>query len=504
MIAFRAISITFLLSLHSLSGQAWTGAYTEGNDAIKSSGGCSLCIPPDATRPTDTTKLRPLAVRYAECRGRAMAFAGDMRQSVWKFAPSLDRVTFMLSFAANLPPDYVAMWRDKEILLSSKFCELSEPDQRAEVAHQLGHAIDEELRPISGRTSDPQERVTAEIAAAGWATWILRDIQVPDDPVFTQATARGLDVAAIRGWVEGAKASRKLLAYRMDFQRALDKADQAKLSEFVEKYKNDDPEKLVAKAHQALASIKSGDPRTAQSDERKTLTKGAMLIVDRNSQTTLAEIPDSGTCSTRFMEFSFELPIIPGGGFNPILIGASSVDRMIRVRDGELLDKWDLVLSNRTTRHLQSISKPTQRFVNRVQLKEPERSPECSLIGGRTGSGTQNLTIGNVPVDHIDSITFYDSIDTAKSVLARQESMRADEQKRAAEAQNIAQKEIKTFRTRLAEGQDTHCGMVIEVKPQLVKVQTVVGERWFRRDQLFRPYDNRPCHFINGVYSGIM
>lgn len=55
------------------------------------------------------------------------------------------------------------------------------------------------------------------------------------------------------------------------------------------------------------------------------------------------------------------------------------------------------------------------------------------------------------------------------------------------------------WRTTLKEGSETHCGMVVALKPEIIKVQTIVGERWFRRPQLF-PSGTHGCRFVNGEY----
>lgn len=56
------------------------------------------------------------------------------------------------------------------------------------------------------------------------------------------------------------------------------------------------------------------------------------------------------------------------------------------------------------------------------------------------------------------------------------------------------------WRSSIKEGTDTHCGMVIEKRPTIAKVQTLIGEYWFKLEQLFQP-GAAPCHFINRVYQ---
>jgi hypothetical protein len=55
------------------------------------------------------------------------------------------------------------------------------------------------------------------------------------------------------------------------------------------------------------------------------------------------------------------------------------------------------------------------------------------------------------------------------------------------------------FLSKLKVGDDVHCGMVIEIKSPVVKVQTMIGEKWFKVQQLF-PKGEASCKFYNGEY----
>jgi TPR repeat protein len=56
------------------------------------------------------------------------------------------------------------------------------------------------------------------------------------------------------------------------------------------------------------------------------------------------------------------------------------------------------------------------------------------------------------------------------------------------------------FRRQLAVGNDSHCGLIVEVKGPIAKVQTMIGEMWLKVDQLF-PQGQESCRFRNGVYQ---
>jgi TPR repeat protein len=56
------------------------------------------------------------------------------------------------------------------------------------------------------------------------------------------------------------------------------------------------------------------------------------------------------------------------------------------------------------------------------------------------------------------------------------------------------------FRSTLKVGSDSHCGLVIEVKPPIARVQSMIGEVWLKIEQLF-PQGKQDCRFVNGVYQ---
>jgi hypothetical protein len=82
------------------------------------------------------------------------------------------------------------------------------------------------------------------------------------------------------------------------------------------------------------------------------------------------------------------------------------------------------------------------------------------------------------------------------------------EQERAAREHDIQMSEdlararaarAQTLRQHLAIGDQTHCGLVVEIRRPIVKVQTKLGERWLKIDQLHWPGD-APCNFRSGEY----
>lgn len=88
----------------------------------------------------------------------------------------------------------------------------------------------------------------------------------------------------------------------------------------------------------------------------------------------------------------------------------------------------------------------------------------------------------------------------ARDAAVRREAVAENARVRAAHEQKQAQKRnILAFREKLKVGNDSHCGLVVEVKRPVAKIQTMIGERWLKMEQLY-PAGYADCRFINGVY----
>ncbi|MFY8300517.1 hypothetical protein AAEU28_17260 [Pseudoalteromonas sp. SS15] len=60
--------------------------------------------------------------------------------------------------------------------------------------------------------------------------------------------------------------------------------------------------------------------------------------------------------------------------------------------------------------------------------------------------------------------------------------------------------QVNTFREKMNEGDFSHCGLIVERKNKVAKVQTMEGAIFIRIDQLY-PKGLAQCHFYNGVYQ---
>lgn len=88
--------------------------------------------------------------------------------------------------------------------------------------------------------------------------------------------------------------------------------------------------------------------------------------------------------------------------------------------------------------------------------------------------------------------------------VARQEEQRRVEiEKRLAQEKErqlaAVQQTTERLRKHLKIGDDTNCGLVIEVKPPIVKIQTMNGEYWMRIEQVYPT--GIECRFVNGEYQ---
>jgi len=86
--------------------------------------------------------------------------------------------------------------------------------------------------------------------------------------------------------------------------------------------------------------------------------------------------------------------------------------------------------------------------------------------------------------------------------INEKEAARLEAIRKKEEAKNNAdfRKIVIAFRRNVNAGDDSHCGLVIEVKRPLVKIQTMVGEHWLKIVQTY-PAGMASCNFINGVYQ---
>lgn len=81
-----------------------------------------------------------------------------------------------------------------------------------------------------------------------------------------------------------------------------------------------------------------------------------------------------------------------------------------------------------------------------------------------------------------------------QAIFEEKERLAAAARQRETEARNIS------FRKTMKAGDESHCGLIVEVKKPIVQVQTMIGPMWLKINQLYVPGDKR-CTFSNGVYQ---
>ncbi len=100
-----------------------------------------------------------------------------------------------------------------------------------------------------------------------------------------------------------------------------------------------------------------------------------------------------------------------------------------------------------------------------------------------------------------DAIAELDKVEqhrrSAAAVLKKERTQRALYLE--AERARIAA-ESEQWRGLLKVGDNSHCGLIVEFRPPIAKLQTSIGEHWLRVDQLHPP-GVFTCRFLNGVYQ---
>lgn len=146
---------------------------------------------------------------------------------------------------------------------------------------------------------------------------------------------------------------------------------------------------------------------------------------------------------------------------------------------------------NDTTRAIDHYAKLSEDSPAYQALQKVYPDQEKGCLAYMSSSRSKIL---DTPSDDIQKVTFFDDDATAKS-----KAIALNKQRQAESARQNA--EFAAWRKKMQPGTESHCGMVIEVKAPLVKVQTAIGEKWFKVDQTF-PAGQKRCTFINGVYQG--
>ena len=94
-----------------------------------------------------------------------------------------------------------------------------------------------------------------------------------------------------------------------------------------------------------------------------------------------------------------------------------------------------------------------------------------------------------------------DADDVASKARAEENNVKVEEKR----VQKLRQKvvlidQVKTFRASIKVASESHCGLVIEVKTPIAKIETGIGEKWLKVDQLY-PKGLADCRFTDGIYQ---
>lgn len=156
-----------------------------------------------------------------------------------------------------------------------------------------------------------------------------------------------------------------------------------------------------------------------------------------------------------------------------------------------------------------------QRFSNFDGIETIKIDPESDWKG-KSGTEVKHLAVYhasakvNTSEGLIKFIKTYQDNDPERLVAKARKQLpiiEAQEAKLAAlKRKEIVRKDaefrgtVTAFRRTVRVGNDSHCGLVIELKRPLVKVQTIAGERWFKISQIY-PAGMASCNFFNNTYQ---
>lgn len=118
----------------------------------------------------------------------------------------------------------------------------------------------------------------------------------------------------------------------------------------------------------------------------------------------------------------------------------------------------------------------------------PSLSEISGLIFGYQGGFAAHTPTSGGPVGAVTFIDVANIVDGERRQLKQREEYR-----------RLQEKGMEQFRQNLKTGSDTHCGLAIERKGNIVLVETPIGQKWLKIAQLYSPGE-RDCVFVNGVY----
>lgn len=113
---------------------------------------------------------------------------------------------------------------------------------------------------------------------------------------------------------------------------------------------------------------------------------------------------------------------------------------------------------------------------------------QCTAFMNREGN-----TFLGYRLSTVSRLTFFTS--DAGAIKAAGQLAKAVEQKNKIELARV-----EAWRKKVTLGSETHCGMVVDAKAPLIKVQTSIGEKWFQTAQLY-PVGEKQCMFKQGQYQ---
>ncbi len=230
-----------------------------------------------------------------------------------------------------------------------------------------------------------------------------------------------------------------------------------------------------------------------------------ILFTKTNGEQVVAEVPESDTCVARFHvafggwegaratnkigqnDTSSSIPLSRVSA----IIHDGNVSWAIRKSGGEIMSAVDLGA--------------TLLFPEPDGACPAQRKSNLSVVDGRLKPG-EDLVIGGPRERNVKRMDIFPDRATFENEVKRQEASRVAERKaeeRESKLRQARESQERAYaaqlRKKLSVGDETHCGMVIERKGSIVKIQTIAGEKWLKMTQIYPP-GMRGCRFYNGQY----
>ncbi|QJR82141.1 hypothetical protein CA267_015980 [Alteromonas pelagimontana] len=238
------------------------------------------------------------------------------------------------------------------------------------------------------------------------------------------------------------------------------KNDEAGLEWFIRRYKDNDPAGLVNEAELLLAELKKARMKLAEEQHAKAVEKNFLSISSSKEAKEFLSDPRNSTRK----------------------------DLLAKARG--LLSKLKLEEANRELQQLNSITDYQSFITNHSsnEFKELRAIAQHKILSIKTQAQMAEYESLETISDYMFFIRKYEQSDH-NGFIAQTKAKVAALRDRTVQ-----------FREQLEEGDDSHCGLVVLVKDKVVQIETMIGLKYIKREQVF-PHGFEECTFVNNIYQ---